>query len=66
MSMSDPTPERVTYVLRIRLPRDRSFIFARAIRDDDGLTVNLRLIRRRYYSRRRLEFMRLGGVTPGE
>lgn len=43
-----------TTVVRIRLPRDRSFIYLRV----SGWSLDARLIRRRYWSKKRIEVMR--------
>jgi len=52
----------MTYVLRIRLPRDRSFIYARLEMAAGRLLLDVERIRRRYYSSRRVELMRFGGA----
>jgi len=45
-------------VIRVRLPRDRSFIYIRAARRSYGWVLEVRHIRRRYYSPKRVEVMR--------
>lgn len=48
-------------IVRIRLPRDKSFIYLRFERR----TIQIRFIRRRYYSLKRVEVMRFSTTSKG-
>lgn len=54
-----------TRVVRIRLPRDRSFLYLRIDRQGRRITAHAELIARRYYSHKRVEVMTFRThVTP--
>lgn len=51
-----------TTVVRVRLPRDRSFLYARFDRAGWQIRLHIEVIRRRYFSKKRVEVMRFGDL----
>jgi hypothetical protein len=59
--VSTPETAQRVRVLRIRMPRDRSFVYARL---GPRFALDVRLMRRRYYSPKRVEYMSLRTPAP--